>query len=537
MVKYVVVLLCGILSVSCIFDAENCPIVTEPIVVEGERTISFTIGFNNSTTRVKCDPTDQSVPFDYYIDPGTLRVMLTDTNNNAIGEVERLYIWPTNEAQTEFEFTGKLPDGLRFDDPAAPKHKLFAIVNAPAEAIDREFTLYNQKQLDPREENSAIPMWGVMTVDLSPILEQPNYKIPNPLWMLRSAAKIEVQLSDELRKKSEITSATMKYYNVEGYVAPYDWHRFESTLNVDCEKAINVYRHAAVNLPLIKDEATGNYYVYMPEYDNLNYPGERNKITLTMNHAGEAKVFEDAISFVEYSNGKGKEGTDYNIVRNHIYRFTIRSIAGDNLTLEYHVADWDAEDWGTGEDFKEHDISYPTYLNPIVPEEYLTSTPEQQSNYVIKSEPKMYFGGVNNLEAGAFVGYFRITAPSNVLWKPGIMGSKENYRIRVYKMKSNDDEKGELLFDSNVEDLQGNLPACDNNEWFKLVVFPLSGDGAGKNAIDLGISYYQEWTQQYINLFVNGEYNALRWPNSGSNPKIIKIKHVEQVGIVEEDEE
>lgn len=538
MVKYVVVLLCGILSVSCIFDAENCPIVTEPIVVEGERTISFTIGFNNSTTRVECDPTDESVPFDYYIDPGTLRVMLTDTANNAIGEVERLYIWPTNETQTEFEFTGKLPEGLVFK-PEAPNYKLFAIVNAPAEAIDREFTLYNQQQLDPREENSAIPMWGVMTVDLSPILEEPNYKIPNPLWMLRSAAKIEVQLSDALREKgSEITSATMKYYNVEGYVAPYDWHQFESTLGVDCEEAINVYRHAAVNLPLIKDEATGNYYVYMPEYDNINYPGERNKITLTMNHAGEAKVFEDAISFVEYSNGKVTEGTDYNIVRNHIYRFTIRSIAGDNLTLEYHVADWDAEDWGTGEDFKEHDISYPTYLNPIVPEEYLTLLPEQQSNYVIKSEPKMYYGGANNLEAGAFVGYFRITAPSNVLWKPGIMGSKENYQIRVY-MKSNDSSKnGELLFDSHVENLQGNLPACDNDEWFKLVVFPLSADGADKTTIDLGISYYQVWTDQYINLFVNGEYNALRWPNSGSNPKIIEIKHVQQeLGIAEEDEE
>lgn len=537
MVKYVVVLLCGILSVSCIFDAENCPIVTEPIVVEGERTISFTIGFNNSTTRVTCDTTKYSVPFDYYIDPGTLRVMLTDTDNNAKGEVERLYIWPTNAEQTEFEFTGKLPEGLVFNTKE-PYYKLFAIVNAPAEAIDREFTLYNQQQLDPREENSAIPMWGVATVDLTPILEHPNYKIPNPLWMLRSAAKIEVQLSDALREKgSEITSATMKYYNVEGYVAPYDWHRFESTLNVDCEKAINVYRHAAVNLPLIKDEATGNYYVYMPEYDNLNYPGERNKITLTMNHAGEAKVFEDAISFVEYTDGKVTEGTDYNIVRNHIYRFTIRSIAGDNLTLEYHVADWDAEDWGTNEDFKEHDISYPTYLNPIMPEEYLTSTPEQQSNYVIKSEPKMYYENQNNLEAGAFVGYFRITAPSNVLWKPGIMGSKENYRIRVYKMKSNDDEKGELLFDSGVTNLQGNLTHCNDKEWFKIVVFPLSGDGAGKNTIDLGISYYQEWTQQYINLFVNGEYNALRWPNSGSNPKIIKIKHVEQVGIVEEDEE
>jgi hypothetical protein len=70
------------------------------------------------------------------------------------------------------------------------------------------------------------------------------------------------------------------------------------------------------------------------------------------------------------------------------------------------------------------------------------------------------------------------------------------------------------------------------------VVFPLSGDGAGTTSIELGISYYQEWTQQYINLFSNGEYNALRWPNSGTNPKSIKIKHMEQVqGASEEDDE
>lgn len=522
-------LLCGALSVSCIFDTEECfvEMPSTPVVLEGEHTISFTIGFDSSTTRLDCNPTEEKVPFDHYIQPGTLRVMLTDTSNNTIGEIERLYIWPTNEAQTEFKFTGKLPDGLIFD-PENSKYKLFALVNAPPKALDQEFTLYNQQQLDPRNEESAIPMWGVMTVDLAPIVTVPNYEIPNPLWLLRSAAKVEVHLSDALRAGgTKINSAMLKYYNVEGYVAPYDWHLFNNTKQVDCEKAINVYRHAAVNLPLIEDDATGNYYVYMPEYNNKDYPGERNKISLVMTHDKEEKIFDDVISFVEYSDGKVKEGSDYNIVRNHIYRFLIRSIAGDNLKLEYHVADWDAEDWGTGKDYEEHNISYPTYVNPIVPAEYLEVTPNLQTDYVIQSEPTMYYGGQNDLEAGAFVGYFRIVAPQDVQWKPGIMGSKENYQIRVYKKGGTDD--GKLLFDSGEQSLQGNLSACGYNEWFKVVVFPLSGEGAGKTSIPLGISYYQEWTDQYINLFINGEYNAIRWPNSGTNPKIIEIKHVPQV--------
>lgn len=498
-----------------------------PVVLEGEHTISFAIGFDGTVTRVDCNPTEEKVPFDYYIHPGTLRVMLTTPDNITLGEIERISIWPTNQAQTEFMFTGKLPEGMVFD-PQNPNYKLFALVNAPPKALDQEFTLYNQQQLDPRNDESAIPMWGVATVNWTPILNEANYTIPEPLWLLRSAAKIEVLLSDDLKAKgSKINSAMLKYYNVEGYVAPYDWHRFDNTKQVDCEKAINVYRHAAVNLPLIKDEATGNYYVYMPEYNNQDYPGERNKISLVMTHGGKEKIFDDVISFVEYNNGKVVEGSDYNIVRNHIYRFSIRSILGDNLTLEYTVADWDAEDWGTGNDYEEHDISYPTYINPIVPTEYIEMSPKEQEDYIIRSEPKMYFGGQNNLEAGAFVGYFRIIAPAYVQWKPGFMGSKENYRIRVYKKGGAND--GELLFDSGAPALQGNISACNNNEWFKIVVFPLSGEGADTTSIPLGISYYQEWTDQYINLFINGEYDAIRWPNSGDNPKIIEIKHVAQV--------
>lgn len=533
MVKYVVVLLCSMLSVSCIFDTDGClvEIPSTPVVLEGEHTISFTIGFDGSVTRVDCNETEDKVPFDYLIHPGTLRVMLTDKSNNTLGEIERLYIWPTNESHTEFMFTGKLPDGLVFD-PANPNYKLFALVNAPPKALGQEFTLYSQQQLDPRNEDSAIPMWGVTTVDLTPILNEANYKIPDPLWLLRSAAKVEVQLSDDLKAKgTKINSAMLKYYNVEGYVAPYDWYQFDNTLQVDCEKAINVYRHAAVNLPLIEDEATGNYYVYMPEYDNKNYPGERNKISLEFTVGGEVKYFEDAISFVEYSNGKIVDGSDYNIVRNHIYRFSIRSIAGSNLMLEYTVADWTSEDWGNGEEYEEHDLSYPTYHNPVVPYAFLSST--NPSNFVITEEPTMHYSA-GNLEDGGFHCYFQILAPEDVEWKPVFMGSKENYQIRVYHLNNTLVEDEDAIFDSAVSDKQGNISECAPGEWYHIVIFPLSDDGADSTEIEFGISYYQAWTDQYINLYVNGEYNNIRWPNSGNNPKIINIRHTSAHGVNEE---
>ena len=524
--KYIVVLICSIISVSCVFDNEECY-----VVLKDERTISFTIGSDESITRVECNPTDEGVPFDYYIDPLTVRAMLLNLDNTPIGEITRLNIWPTNQEQTQFKVTGVLPKDMKVN-LTDPRCKIVIIANTIPETIENEKTHYNYMQLDPRNEDSSIPMWGVMTTDMLPLIDAPHYELDESIWLLRAAAKIEVKLSEELKQRgSQLTSATLKYYNVEGNVVPANWQTCANTQELNCETGINIYRHAAVTLPLIKDEASGDYYAYVPEYDNINYPGERNKISLSFLDEGKEKVFEDAVSFCEYRDGKKIEGTDYNITRNHIYRFVIRSIAGESLRLEYHVADWDAEDWGedNDEDYEEHDITYPTYLNPMVPYEYIIA--DDQENYVITETPQMYFGGNNNLEAGAFVGYFKILSSSEdldaVQWKPGFMASKENYQIRVYHIQDGM-TIGESIFDSGDSNKQDVLPACKANDWFKIVIFPLSPDGADNTTVELGVSYYQAWTDQYINLFINGEYGNTRWPNSGTNPKIIVVKHVAQ---------
>ena len=456
--------------------------------------------------------------------------MLLNLDNTPIGEISRLQIWPINQEQTQFKITGVLPKNMEIN-LQDPRCKLVVIANTVPETIENDKTLYNYTQLDPRNEDSSIPMWGVMTTDISPLMNASHYELTEDVWLLRSAAKIEIRLSDKLKEQgTKITSATLKYYNIKGNVVPANWQTCNNTPELNCDDGFNIYRHAAVTLPLIKDEELGDYYVYIPEYDNINYPGERNKISLSFYDQGKEKIFEDAISFCEYSNGKRVEGTDYNIIRNHIYRFTIRSIAGESIMLEYHVADWDAEDWGNDEEYNEHDITYPTYLNPLVPYGYLVS--ENKENYVITESAEMYFGGNDNLEAGAFVAYFKILSPGNdlnaVQWKPGFMASKENYRIRVYHIEDGVTITN-LVFDSGGDsDLQKLLPACETNDWYKIVIFPLSADGAESTTIDLGLSYYQEWTDQYINLFINGEYDNIRWPNSGTNPKIIEIKHVAQ---------
>lgn len=528
----------SIISASCVFDAERCYIYTNK-----QYDIMFTVSVGGDVTRATWEDeytSEMGVPFDYRILPDNLSVVVFTAEGERLGYISNLYYWPTNESQSEFKFVGQLPqefiEHVANNGGSQNNYRFMVFANSSNNYSGDEHTTFSQTQLNPTNDSSAIPMWGIKEVDVTPLYGRDNLDIGDIL-MLRAAAKIEVKLCDELKMKESttITSATLKYYNQTGYVVPNGWSEVSSTESLDQENCFRIYRHAALNLPLIRDEKTGDYYVYITEYDNINYIGERNKISLEFNIGGEVKYFDDAISFCEYRDGAPLEDSHYNIVRNHIYEFEIRSIAGSNLVLNYTVADWTTEDWdGNGKEYEEHDLSYPTYHNPVVPFDFLGLNATYQQQYVITEEPIMYYSA-GNPEDGGFHCYFQILAPQNVEWKPVFMGSKENYQIKVYHLnKDFYPTSTEPVYDTNDNNLQGHLGACGSGEWYHIVVFPLSDDGADSTTIEFGISYYQTWTDQYINLYINGEYNNIRWPNSGDNPKIINIRHISAQGASEE---
>lgn len=522
----------GILSASCVFDEERCVIpADEP------HEIIFTVSVEGQRTRASWGeeyPSEVGVPFDFRIKPEELRMVVFTADGTRLGQVNDIYYWPINEEHTEFQFMGKLPaefvNHVNASGATNP-YRFMVLANCGDNTSGEQYITYSQAQLDPAKMESAIPMWGVKESGVTPLINGRNLDL-GTISLLRAAAKVEVKLCDELKdKETEITAATLKYYNQTGYVAPAGWSQVTDTKSLDQENCIRVYRHAAVNMPFVKDEDSGDYYIYITEYDNINYSAERNKISLEFNVGGEIKAFEDAISFCQYRDGKPVEGSHYSIVRNHIYEFEILSIAGSSLELEYHVADWTSEDWdGNGKEYEEHDLSYPTYHNPVVPYDFLQLSATDQATYVIEKEPMMYYSAGDS-EAGAFECYFQILAPENVKWKPTIMGTKENYQIRVYRIDSNLVQTGTAVFDSGVPNQQSDLEVCKHGEydWYRIVIFPLSDDGANNTVVEFGISYYQAWTEQYINLYINGEYGNIRWPNSGDNPKIINIRHTSAV--------
>ena len=550
MVKYLLLLMAGIMAASCVFDADRCDVPADQ-----PHNIMFTLsleGENTKATWAEGYTSVEGVPFDYRILPDQIRVVVYAYDETPLGEIQNLYYWPINESHTAFQFMGQMPEAFaeHFDPNTEPRYRFMVLANCADNLSGPQYITYSHTQLiEPSKDDKAapsvgyaIPMWGVKVVNMKSLFTEGTKDI-GEIWLLRAAAKVEVKLSKNVKSKgTTIKSATLKYYNQTGYVLPSGAFQIDRTEGLDQENCIKVYRRAAVNLPFVKDELTGNYYVYVTEYDNENYPGERNKISLEFNIKDEVKSFEDAISFCEYVGGSPQEGTDYNIVRNHIYQFEILRIAGDNLELQYTVADWDAERWDSNndgipdKDFEEHELAYPTYHNPVVPREYLTLEPGKITDYKITKQPQMYYNA-NHPEEGAFECFFQIVAPEYVRWKPGIVGSEANYRIRIYEnVTSSNLSGGKLAYDSADEAKQTDLGCCQPNQWYRILVFPLNGKGAGENHIDFTISYYQEWTQQYIHLYINGEYDRIRWPGSGTNPKIITIAHVGQQVTSEIDE-
>ncbi len=521
LVKYTLMLLLCAVVLSCDND-NNGGTVAMP-----SRNVLFTIALDeqNGTRATWGDsyPSTEANGFEHRILPNELRVAVYTTAGEKLGEVQRLSYWPINESHTEYRFMGAMPEGfmenfVSLADEDSHEYKLMVFANCPAG--DDTNLVYNYTALNVND--GALPMWGVKKVDFTPLKNMDNQDVGD-IWLLRAAAKLEVELAASLKEDYNVSldSVYLNYYNQTGYCVPENWNSVNSTEELDTE-TFRLFRHAAVNLPFFKNEETGNYFLYVPEYDNINYPEEKAQITIEFTQDGKRRIAKDAISFCEYSNGTAVEGSDYNIVRNHLYKYRIRSIAGEKILLEYSVADWEAEDWGNGMTYDEHDMSYPTYHNPVMPEDYLSWTADDEL-YKITEEPVMYWH--NGDATGAFVCYFKIIAPDNVTWKPVFMSSTSDYKIRVYK----EDAEGYnvCVYDTENPDDYAEPGACGNDKWFKIVVFPCSDNAKVGDTVDFGIVYNQSWTESYINLYINGEYGNIKWPSSGDNPKLISIRHID----------
>lgn len=176
--------------------------------------------------------------------------------------------------------------------------------------------------------------------------------------MIRAMAKIELKTANSTDVISDVTLSTCP---AKGTYAPFAmWVESDFSEERDGFYISIPYEHSGTktngvlttlptltDLPFTKEDDT-DYVIYIPEtrqvgesLDGSDYSKKLSpKITFNYKTQDAAASTAYELLFKEYNDaGDPIDGTEFNILRNHIYRYTV-SLAGGKFTLQYMVIPW-----------------------------------------------------------------------------------------------------------------------------------------------------------------------------------------------------
>lgn len=245
-----------------------------------------------------------------------LRVFVYDLSGNLLGEVTDKDVYRISS--NTYKFNGKL--SIQNLSSASLRCRLMVYANC----INGTKTF----NYDAR----YIPMWGVKETTLNLTIGELT-NVTEPIYLLRSMAKVEVKLGASIAEEYDLTSVKVNKYNVIGNILPSGAGTAIATEEMDIDAIFNPNNSiSGTNLNLVR-VTDDEFYVYLPEYDNTD-PAVISVLI------GEK---EYDIEFKDYIEGKAS-GENYNIVRNHYYQYTITNVAEQsievNFALKYQVMDW-----------------------------------------------------------------------------------------------------------------------------------------------------------------------------------------------------
>lgn len=202
-------------------------------------------------------------------------------------------------------------------------------------------------------DTDLIPMFGVHTYNNVEWRADLLTDLPDEVDLLRAMAKIEVKCSAEGFKLSEVK---LHRYNTKGYCAPTgvvddtqnDWGY---TDNEVCNHKVHIPANSVSQQELDFEPTEDGFIAYVPEFDNTTNVSERTYVEVSLVHADDntpVTLDETNIYFCLYdeTNGTPIEYTDFDIVRNHWYTYTIKNVDDGKLILcfEILVKPWDEKD-------------------------------------------------------------------------------------------------------------------------------------------------------------------------------------------------
>ena len=282
--------------------------------------------------------------FDNYIDPDKFFVKLTLGTNTY--DVKNIAYWQQpNPNKNIYEFVGEVEVNIS-QTTSYPKAKVMVYANmtpATEENNKGKETFATNYDTYPGTGVKYIPMWGVQTISNLSLTPGARNMLPD-IYLLRAMAKVEVIMKDT-DPNHAISNIKLNHYNTMGYCLPEGWDETTTAATTDLELE-NVIRPLTnkreTNESFTESTVSGYkcFTIYVPEYRNIAPDSQTSVTPSTITVTIGDKDYD--IEFKKYADGAATN-VAYNIVRNHIYRYTITAVntAVDvPLTLEYMVMDW-----------------------------------------------------------------------------------------------------------------------------------------------------------------------------------------------------
>jgi len=343
---------------SCVYDKEAGD---EPMPMPGASMLSLEV----SVPSMRMEAADGSngyepgVDYENYVDltSNGLRIYIFDSRDRFITRLIPLGdISIDNPGDKErYTVTGVLPNNF----PTTSDFKVAVLANWPTYIDDltagvstiddlckTEWAIFQRLTDFKLSADNKIPMFGIHEYTGITVNPGKTTVLDEDVTLLRAMAKVEVVLDNEALS---LSSVAIRGLNSKGYCAPagvyshkdYD-HNGQWT--EDYVKTLNIpgyfndrWSENDIAQMYRKSENNGSeketWVCYVPEYRNTdNSDGSENyksRLELLFDHQDDTDT-PYQIYFQDYdTNGKPVAGSDFDIQRNNLYRFTVNlSISG-----------------------------------------------------------------------------------------------------------------------------------------------------------------------------------------------------------------
>lgn len=308
----------------------------------GDTQVSFILKLSDASgrTRVAWDEgydSQSGTEYEDRISPDDLKVALYNAVDNKFAADVDILSYHETATEGEYEFVGSV-EAADGGSLSSGSYKIMVFANCGD--IDPSGTTTQLDQLayqysadNVKAETQLIPMWGVATATLT--LEKGARDDAGKIDLLRAFAKVEIGLHNDIAGTTSIKSATLTRYNTSGYCLPAGYADVNQTTGLDQEDDTNPSFNPngtaqSTDLAFTYSEDGKSAYLYIPEYDNST---NEATISLTLSNDTTGTLY-----FKSYSGGTAG-GDAYDIVRNHIYRYTVNVYQGE-LVVEAAVMPW-----------------------------------------------------------------------------------------------------------------------------------------------------------------------------------------------------